>query len=196
MVFKNSDVFVENLQCDVLNNAITMDGQAKSLLTLINTQPDNANINWNIHMPVMNLGSFLYMFKSKEKDTRKSERKSTLETMADKIDDFVDRGRFQVKLNAGKLIYKDFEGRNALADITLLTDRYIINNVSMDHSGGHISVKGNLLSQANYYLANLDANMDHVDVSKLFTGFNNLGQDVLTAQSLEGKLSTASQASL
>jgi hypothetical protein len=195
LVLKNSDVFVEDLRCDVLNNAIVMDGQAKSLLTLINTQPDKANINWNIHMPTINLGSFLYMFKSKETGRRQSSKKS-LQAIADKIDDFIERGRFQVKLNAGKLVYKDFEGRNALADITLLNDRYIINNVSMDHSGGHIGVKGNLLNRSNFYQANLEVHMDNVDVSKVFAGFNNFGQDGLTAQSIEGKLSTDIEASL
>ncbi|WP_143774342.1 YhdP family protein [Niastella vici] len=196
LVFKNSDVFVENLQCEVFNNTITMDGQAKSLLTLINTQPDNANINWNIHMPVMKLGAFLYMFKSKEPGRRQLAKKSTLQAIADKIDDFIERGRFQVKLNAGKLIYKDFEGRNALADITLLNDRYIINNVSMDHSGGHIALKGSLLNQTSFHMANLEVNMDNVDVRKVFAGFNNFGQDGLTAQSLEGKLSAHVEATM
>jgi hypothetical protein len=196
LVFKNSDVLIENLQCEVLNNSITMDGQAKSLLTLINTQPDNANINWNIHMPIMNLGSFLYMFKSKEPGKRSLAKRSTLQTIADKIDDLIERGRFQVKLNAGKLIYKNFEGTNALADITLLNDRYIINNVSMDHAGGHFAAKGNLLNRTNYYQANVKVHMENVDVSRVFAGFNNFGQDGLTAQCLEGKLSTDIEASM
>lgn len=196
LVFKNSNVFVENLQCEVLNNSITMDGQAKNLLTLINTQPDNANINWNIHMPVMNLGTFLYMFKSKEPGKRQAGKKSTFQAMANKIDDFIEHGKFQVKLNAGRLIYKDFEGKNALADITLLNDRYLINNVSMDHSGGHFELKGSLLNQTNFHQANLEVHMDNVDVSKVFAGFNNFGQDGITAQNLEGKLSTDIDASM
>jgi hypothetical protein len=101
-----------------------------------------------------------------------------------------------VKLNAGKFTYKNFEGRNALVDITLLNDRYILNNVSMDHSGGHIALKGTLLNQTNYHQANLEVNMENVDVSKVFAGFNNFGQDGLTAQSIEGKLSAAIVASM
>ena len=196
LVFKNSDVFVENLQCVVLNNTINMDGQARSLLTLINTQPDKANINLNIHMPVMTLGSFLYLLKSKESGKRQLAKKSTLQDMANKIDDFIERGRLQVKLDAGKLIYKNFEAQNALADITLLNDRYIINNVSMDHSGGHISLKGSLLNQTKFHQANLDVNMDNVNVTKVFADFNNFGQDGLTAQNIEGKLSADINASM
>jgi hypothetical protein len=196
LVFKNSDLLIENLQCDVLNNTIRMDGQARSLLTLINTQPDKANINLNIHMPVMNLGSFLYLLKSKESGSRQLAKKSTLQHMANKIDDIIERGRLQVKLDAAKLIYKNFEGRNVLADITLLNDRYIINNVSMDHSGGHIALNGSLFNQTKFHQANLEVNMDNVNVSKVFADFNNFGQDGLTAQSIEGKLSADINASL
>ena len=196
LVFRNSDVFVEDLRCVVLNNPITMNGQAKSLLTLINKQPDEANIDWNIYMPVMNLGSFLYLFKAKESDNLQRTKKSTLQAMAAKIDDFVENGRLHVKLNADKFSYKKFEGRNALVDVTLLNDRYILNNVSMDNSGGHIALKGILLNQTNFHQANLTINMENVDVSKVFTGFNNFGQDGLTAESIEGKLSAAIEASM
>lgn len=196
LIFKNSDVFVEDLHCDVLSNDITMNGQAKSLLTLINTQPDKANINWNIQIPVMNLGAFIYLFKSKESDGRRPAKKFVLKAMADKMDNFIENGRLQVKLNAGKLIYKGFEGRNALVDLALFNDRYVINNVSMDHSGGHISLKGSLLDRAGFHQANLKVNLENVNVSKVFADFNNFGQDGLTAQSLEGKLNAYVEASI
>jgi hypothetical protein len=196
LVFKNSDVFVENLQCVVLNNAITMQGQARSLLTLINTQPDKANIDWHIKMPLLNLGSFLYLLKSKETGGRQPAQKPTLQTTAQKIDDIIERGRLQVKLNADRLIYKKFEATNAVADITLLEDRYIINNVSMHHSGGHITLKGALLNKLNFHQANLQVKMDNVNVNKVFADFDNFGQDGITAQSLEGKLSANVDASM
>ncbi|OQP55864.1 hypothetical protein A4H97_19915 [Niastella yeongjuensis] len=196
LTFKNSDLFIENLHCSVMDNDITMNGQAHSLLTLINTQPDKAIINWNIYMPVMNLGSFVYLFKSKGPEGKKSEKKSVLQTMANKMDDLIENGRLHVKLNADKLIYKGFEGRNALADITLLNDRYIINNVKMDHSGGHIAFSGNLLNKTAYHQANLAIDLDNVNVSKVFADFNNFGQDGLTAQSLEGRLTATVEASM
>jgi hypothetical protein len=144
----------------------------------------------------MNLGSFLYLFKAKESANRQQTKKSTLQTMAAKIDNFIENGRLHVKLNADKFIYKKFEGRNALVDITLLNDRYILNKVSMDNSGGHIALKGILLNQTNFHQANLEINMENVDVSKVFTGFNNFGQDGLTAESIEGKLSAVIEASM
>ena len=67
LVIKNSDVFVENLQCMVLNNKIMMEGQAKNLLSLINTEPNKVTIDWNIYSPALNLSSFTYLLKSGKK---------------------------------------------------------------------------------------------------------------------------------
>jgi hypothetical protein len=144
----------------------------------------------------MDLGSFVYLFKSKGAEGRKSANKPVLQTMANKMDDFIENGKLHVKLNADKLIYKNFESRNALADITLLNDRYIINNVGMDHSGGHIAFKGSLLNKNAFHQANLVINMESVNVSKVFADFNNFGQDGLTAKSLEGRLTAAVDASM
>jgi hypothetical protein len=66
----------------------------------------------------------------------------------------------------------------------------------MDQSGGHIALKGTLLNRTNFHEANLKVNMENVDVSKVFAGFDNFGQDGITAQSLEGKLSADIEASM
>jgi hypothetical protein len=66
----------------------------------------------------------------------------------------------------------------------------------MDHSGGHIALKGSLLNQTKFHQANLQVNMDNVNVSKVFADFNNFGQDGLTAQSIEGKLCADINASM
>src|SRR5206468_9541383 len=78
LVFKNSDAFVENLQCNVLNNKIVMDGHAKNLLTLVNTDPNKVIIDWNIYSPVLNLSSFTYLLKSGRKVTPGKSPKSKL----------------------------------------------------------------------------------------------------------------------
>ena len=44
-----------------------MDGQAKNLMTLINTDPNKVNIDWNIYSPALNLSSFTYLLKSGKK---------------------------------------------------------------------------------------------------------------------------------
>ena len=197
MTFKNSDVFVENLQCVVLKNKIVMQGLAKNLLTLINTEPGKASIDWKIYSPSLNLGSFIYLLKPGQKKSTSSNSKTQLASAALKIDDVLEKASLHVNLDATNLYYKKFEAGNVNADITLLEDKYIINNVSMVHAGGNINLNGSIVKQkTNYLQAALKASMNNVDVNKVLNAFNNFGQDGITAQNLEGKLIAKIDASL
>lgn len=197
LVFKNSDVFIENLQCNVLNNKIVMDGQAKNLITLINTDPNKVTIDWNIYSPVLNLSPFTFLLNSGKKISSANASKSKLRKVATSIDQALDQGSVNVKLKTPRLIYKKFEATNATATVSLSQEKYTINKVSMDHAGGHINLSGTLaLLKENYHQAIVDVLMDNVDVNKVFEAFNNFGQDGIKAENLEGKLNAKVTASL
>ena len=188
--FKNSDVNIENLQGTVLNNKIVMNGTAKNILTLINTAPNNVKIVYNIFSPDLNLNAFTYLLKKRNNVVRKATgTKKSFGDMAVKIDEVLEKSVIDVTLNAGKITYKKFVGTNANAGITLLQDRYLINNVSMQTAGGSMNITGELLNSSQvYHTANINATVKGVDVSKIFTAFDNFGQDGITAANLEGSL--------
>ena len=197
LAFRNSDMFVENLQCVVLKNKIVMEGSAKNLLSLANTEPDKVNIDWNIFSPSLNLGAFTYLLKSRKTNNYKKTANNNLGDIAQKIDAILERGRLNVNLKASQMTYKKLLGSNVQADVSLLQDRYLINNVSMEQAGGRMTLNGSLISQSdNYNKANVNATLDNVDVSKIFTEFNNFGQDGITAKNLSGKLTAKVTAAL
>ncbi|MEO6452451.1 MAG: AsmA-like C-terminal region-containing protein [Ginsengibacter sp.] len=197
IVFKNSNVFIENLQCNVLNNKIVMEGRALNLLSLINAEPNKVNIEWNIYSPSLNMNAFTFLLKARKKVVSNANSNKKLVKMANKIDQVLDQGRVEVNLKTGRFIYKKFEATNVLANVTLLQDRYLINNVSMDHAGGQMELSGSLIAQnTNTHFAKINVSLNNVDVSKTFTAFDNFGQDGITAKSLQGKLSAKIDASL
>lgn len=197
LVFKNSDLFIQNIQTDVLGNNILMNGTAKNLLTLINTEPGKVNIDWNIYSPSLNLGSFIYLLKARGKSNSGGNGKQKIAQASDKIDKALEQGNLHVNLKTPQLVYKKFIANNVAADISLLQDQYIINNVSMNHAGGNLNLKGAVIGQSGgINKANLNVNMSNVNVTKLFTAFDNFGQDGITAQSLEGTLNTKLTASM
>lgn len=196
ILFKNSNVFVENLQCVVLNNKIVMNGRALNLLTMIDSEPNKVNLDWNIYSPSLNLNAFTFLLKARKKVVVASSSRKLVK-MANKIDQVLDQGSISVNLRADHLLYKKFEAANTSAFVTLLQDRYIINNVSMNTAGGSMQLNGSLIAQnANSHNAKINVTLNNVDVSKIFTEFNNFGQDGITAQSLQGKLSAKIDASL
>jgi len=197
IVFKSSDVFVENLQAEVLNNKIFMEGRALNLLTLIDSEPNKVNIDWNIYSPSLNLNAFTFLLKTRKKAVANPGSKNKLVKMASKIDRALDQGSVVVNLKTGHLIYKKFDATNVLANISMLQDRYLINNVSMDHAGGRMELSGSLIGEAaNRHQAKVNVAVQNADVSKTLAAFNNFGQDGITAQSLAGKLSAKIDANL
>ncbi len=197
MAFRNSNVFVENLQCEVLDNKIVMEGEARNLLSMINAEPDKVNIDWNIYSPSLNLSSFTYLLNSRKKISKKSSAKSKLGDIAQKIDAVLEQGRLNVNLKAQHMIYKKLQAKNVSANVSLLQDRYLINNVSMEQAGGRMNLNGSLISQSdNYNKANINVTLDNVDVNRVFAEFNNFGQDGIAAENLSGKLNAKVSAAL
>ncbi len=197
LTFRNSDVFVENLQCLVMDNLVTMQGRADNLLTLINTQPGKANIDWNIYTPSLNLGSFMYLLQPRNKKTQSKRNNNRVSDMADKIDNLMEQCTLQVTLKADKLLYKKFEASRTIADIKLLENKYVINKLSMDHAGGHIEMNGSLVHERdNYNSAKIRAALQHVEVNKVFAAFEDFGQDGIVGENLEGKLTANVEAAM
>ncbi|MBC7536512.1 MAG: AsmA family protein [Ferruginibacter sp.] len=196
MIFKNSDVFIENFQTVVFNNTFTMQGVAKNLLTLINTGPNNINIDWNIYAPSLDLDKFIYLLAARKKATVQRSKKVKIANMASKIDGILDQGRLQVQLKSDRLTFRKFQAENVQANISLLTDSYILNNVSMNHAGGRMSMNGSLVPAQHNNLVKLNMDVMDVDVSRLFKAFENFGQDGITDKSLEGKLTAKVKATL
>ena len=196
MEIKNSDVLIENIQCNVLNNFITMNGRANNLISLINTQPNNADIDWNIYSPSLNLTGFTYLLKSRAKTVHKASG-AGLGKVSDGIDNVLNQGRVHVNLKTPHLIYKKFEASDASITATLFSDRYEINNVSMSHGGGRLGLTGSLTTtQDNYHQAKANVTLTDIDINKLFTAFNNFGQTGIEAKNLEGKLTATANATL
>ena len=191
IIIKKSDVFVDNLSTTVLNNKIIMHGFAKDLLTVISKEPNKAVLDWSIYSPSLNLASFAYLLKPQKKAVARKSAKNQFEQAAAQIDEVIAQGSIKVKLKADKLYYKKFEGTNASADLSLLNDRYILHSVKLTHAGGFMDLSGALLNSAsNYHNANINVSMNNMDVNKVFSSFNNFGQDGITADNLRGKLTS------
>ncbi len=190
ILFQNSDVVIKNVQFTALDNKIVMNGSGKNLLTLINTDPNKVAINYNIYSPQLNLGAFTYLLK-KNKNTYSEPKKSNkgFGTVALKIDRMLDQSTINLSLNAGRLLYKKFAADNVAASVTLLQDRYVINNASMSVAGGSMALNGQLVNSSGpYHSAAVNVALKNVDVKKIFAAFENFGQDAILGQNLEGNL--------
>jgi hypothetical protein len=197
LLFNNSKVQVSNLRCDVLNNKIIMNGSADNLISLLNTEPNKAVINWNIYSPSLNLSSFIYLLKSRNASSHKSSGKNKLGKIAGQIDDLLDRGNINLDIKADKMNYKKFNASNFSAHVALYPDSYQAKNVIMYVNGGSINLNGTLSNKSNnQHAGNFSAVLKNIDINKIFTAFNNFGQTGIEADNLSGKLDAKVSGSL
>jgi hypothetical protein len=193
--FTNSNLLIENIQCRVLEHNVVMNGSADNLLTLIDTEPNKVSIRYNIFTPTLNLASFTYLLKSRTPVKKASNNQ--LQKLSNKIDDVMERGRIEVDLKANNILYKNLNGSNLQAGITILQDRYVLDRVSMSFAEGSMALKGQLVNlNNNIHNASVSADLQNVDVKKVFYSFGNFGQDGLTDKQIEGDLTARADVSL
>ncbi len=193
--FTNSNLLIENIRCRVLEHNIAMNGSADNLLTLIDTEPNKVSIRYNIFTPSLNLASFTYLLKSRT--PVKSSSNNKLKNLSNKIDEVMERGRIEVDLKANNLLYKNLNATNLQAGITILQDRYLLDRVSMNFADGSMALKGQLINlRNNIHNASVSADLQNVDVKKVFYSFGNFGQDGLTDKQIGGDLTARADVSL
>ncbi len=186
ILFKDSDIFISNLSTEVLGQKIIMNGEGKKLLSLINSAPQKAVVNWNIYSPSLNLTPFSFLLQEKKKTT--SSKKGIIVT-ANKIDNILENATLDVSFKSPKIKYKNFIAENVEAKIILLPDMYSLKNISMRHAGGNLNLTGSVTGlNKNRHELNLDANFTGVNVKKVFYSFDNFGQTAILSDNLEGKL--------
>ena len=189
IVFKNSDIYVNDFRGDVQGNKIIMNGSGKDLLSLMKTNPGKMFIDWNVYSPSINLGNFTSLLKKRVTTVRKKNKKSTI---GNNIDEIVSQANFHLDLKADQLIYKRFTGTNVKASVGLINENWTLNTISLNHGGGSMVINGSLHEKnSNYYGSNIKVNMHNVDVNKVFYAFDNFGQNGISSENLRGKLTSS-----
>ncbi len=194
MHFEKSDFFLNTFRAVVFGKPVNMTAEARSLLTLINTQPNAAQVQWNIDLPELDLKPYIFLLQKKKNSDQTN--RSVAGTSA-KIDRVLDEGKLDVNLRVGKLQYKKFIAKDVLSRISFLQDRYVIHDGRLKHAGGSVRLNGSLVQDGRgVHRAEINSNLRAVDVQQVFEAFENFGQDGIAAANIRGKLDADIQASL
>ncbi|MCW3110374.1 MAG: AsmA family protein [Segetibacter sp.] len=192
IVFKNTDLYVTDFRGNVQGNKIIMSGSGKNLLALMNTSPGKILLEWNIYSPSLNLNNLTSLLKQRANTVRSNTGKSKLGSTAQNIDEIVNQANFKLNVKADELTFKRFTATNVKASLGLINENWILNNVSLQHAGGSMAIRGNLIAKnSQYYGSNINVNMENVDVNKVMYAFNDFGQTGISHENLRGKLTSS-----
>jgi hypothetical protein len=188
IVFKSTDVYVTDFRGNVLGNKVIMNGSGKNLLALVKTNPGKVFLDWNIYSPALNLNDFSPLLRKRGTGVAKNVRKTKLGSTANQLDDLVNQANFRLEVKADAMEYQRFKANNVKASLSLLNENWILNNISLQHAGGLMTVNGALIEKSNsVYGASLNVTMQNMDVNKVMYAFDNFGQEGITAENLRGE---------
>ncbi|MEP6645445.1 MAG: AsmA-like C-terminal region-containing protein [Saprospiraceae bacterium] len=188
--FKDEDLIISNFIATAGNTNLTMNGDITNLLALLDKNPEQLVMNWNVITPQLNLSDFISYVN--ERATSASKPKPTgrnkLIIATENIDRMLSDGIAKLNVKAAKLIYKKFVATNVAASIHLVGNKVLLKNVSLLHAGGSLNLQGSLTNGNHINTLELQSDIKNVDIPGLFYAFDNFGQDAITHQNMKGQL--------
>ncbi|MFC4233255.1 DUF3971 domain-containing protein [Parasediminibacterium paludis] len=190
IVFTENDLAVNNLNCDVASNHIIMQGSATNTLKIINAAADKMNIQWRIYSASLNLQPLKRLF-STNLAVKKITQKKPVSIKASQINNVLTNSNITLSFEADNLRYQNFQATNIKATLSLLENKWLLNEISLEHAGGTMTISGSLTTLLdNNINASITLAMANMDVKTVMNSFNNFGLKGITSSNLSGKFYT------
>lgn len=197
ITFRNQDLVLNQLVATAGNTQLTMKGQIVNLMALLNLNPEKLTMEWTITTPKLYLGDFIsFVSESAKVQSKKSGSKNAIIKVSENIDRMLRDGTVKLTLSADNLLYKKFTASNVSATVLVAGNKIMIQQTSLRHAGGIVTVEGALTNAHQSNLLSLQSTISRVDIPGLFKAFDNFGQDGITASNMKGQLSAKTKLKL
>jgi hypothetical protein len=190
LLFKDQDLFIEQLDASVGKSRIQVKGVAKNLVALLDRNAENVSMDLSLRTDHLDLEDFSSLAGRPSATTVKPSGQSLFGATFARIDNLLKEGNIHLSIEAADISYKKFSGAHAKADL-LFEDHVIkLRRLTVEQGAGSMELKAELkrLPQGDANPLTLETHLEGVDVPKLFIAFNDFGQQAIMAKNLKGKL--------
>ena len=190
VLFKNSDVYINNLVCTANGNLFVMNGTGINLNSFMPLTNEKADIQWSFYSPNINLDKFNSLFQPSKQIIKSKRNNAPLSNISKQIDEVVQQANFHLHVKADKLSFKKFAASEANAIIDIVNEQLLIKNISLKHGGGSMDISGEMKEKnSTFYSSFIKLNMKEVDINKVMYAFDDFGQTGISYRNLRGKVS-------
>jgi hypothetical protein len=188
---EGKDLKIDDVRLQVDSTKLSVQGSLQNFRTLLFSKPEKIVIDWKIKSDHIDLAHFITLLSGrKEGNQRDSTKKITTSKVAAQIDKMLNDGKARLKLDVGRVTYRKFEATDIRTNITLDQSIVRISDLYLSHAGGVLNVNAQILQLGKLNNFTLKSTATRVDVKKFFNAFENFGQDAVTADHIDGKLSS------
>lgn len=185
---QDQDLIIDSLQAQAGTTQLSISGALHNVHALLVQGPDKASLICRVFAPRLNLADFTPLLKAKTSALpRKGKKPSSIQAFTNLMRTF-DACDLNFQVQAKQLVYKKFTAANVDAQAQMTDQGIRLPRVQLIHAGGTIAMNGSILNDQQGNLFSLQAQLDRVDISKVFSAFNNFGQQAIVDKNLRGQL--------
>lgn len=190
LVFKEADVILEKFKAQNGRNMVQANGTVKNLLNLYYTAPEKVVIEANVSSDKISLDEYISFLG--QRNVAKNDKKSSsaqLKKFATQLDNVMENSVAKINLDIKTITYKKFTADKVTSLLIVTKTDIELKDTKLKHAGGTLSLNASVKPDVNSSAVKIKAEINHVDVQKLFASFDNFGQTAITDSNIRGNLS-------
>jgi hypothetical protein len=184
----NGDLFIDTLRAKAGGSDLLISGSLKNFDPLSVPSQTKPSLVCLMTSPRLNLADFTSLLSSKPAAGGKTAKKEMSIRTVSNMESTLNACDMHWQIKAKQLVYKKFMATNLSAGADLSGQAILLNHVFVTHAGGSLSLDGSIQKGSTDNQFSLHATLNKVDISKVFTAFNNFGQKGIADKNLSGKL--------
>ena len=191
LLFRDQDLVIDHLEARVGKTNVRIKGVAKNLISLLDHNSENVNMDWTLSTSHLALEDFVAL--AGRVSTASSGRKAgtpVLGATAARIDHFLKAGKIHLNLDAADISYQDFAGAHARADLVFQDGEIRLSQLEAEQGSGVLELSATLLRppRGDANPLTLESHFAGVDLPGLFRSFDDFGLKGIGARNFKGRM--------
>lgn len=188
LTFNEKVMVLPNLRFHDGQNMLYVRGTLLDLIPYLFGSPKSLRANVDINIPEWQL-NWLETLLAARGNARPKSRKSL--RLSELLDNAIDKMEITAKLDAKKVKYRHFTGRDVKGQLTISNNAVSIEYFQLKaFGGGQVRISGEMDNDGKMPHMALRGKISNADVHSVFYSFDDFGQKTLTHQNLKGILNT------
>ncbi len=190
LLFRDQDLIIDQLAMQVGTSRVRIKGTAKNLIALLDRNAENVGVDLSLSTPRLELEDLVVLAGQSQASKSRSKGNSVFGATFSRIDRLLKEGAIHVGLEADNISYKKFTGAHAKAALVFDDHQIRLSRLTVEQGAGSMELKAvlNRQNQDGESPLTLESHLEGVDLPKIFTAFNDFGQNAIVAKNLKGTL--------
>lgn len=188
LTFNEKVMVMPNLRFHDGQNMLYVRGTLLDLIPYLFGSPKPLRANVDINIPEWQLNWLETLLAAR--GTTRQKAKNSLK-LSELLDNAIDKMEITAKLDAKKVRYRHFTGRDVKGQLTISNNAVSIEYFQLKAFGaGHVRISGEMDNDGKLPHMAVRGKITNADVHSVFYSFDDFGQKTLTHQNLKGILNT------